>query len=322
MGKGSFGKVIVVRKKTSRRVYAMKVLNKANIAKRKQVAHTNTERRVMEYTSHPFVVGLHYAFQTRDKLYFVLDYCAGGELFYHLGRAGRFPEAWSRVWAAELVLALEHLHSVGVVFRDLKPENVLFDAQGHVKLADFGLSKEGVSKSSEGARSFCGTPEYLAPEILDRKGHGTAVDWWNLGMVTYEMLTGLPPWYTKNRRKLFERIRHAPLAFPDHVGPEARALLRGLLRRDPPVERSTNAPENIACTHRCMSHTAISYGTGSLTVAQVCAPPYGYRFVAGSSGSAAARAARPRSRRTRSSRPSTGARCCGARSAPGSSPSR
>ena len=127
------------------------------------------------------------------------------------------------------------------MFRDLKPENILFDGEGHVKVADFGLSKEGVTESTDGAHSFCGTPEYLAPEILDRKGHGTAVDYWNLGMVTYEMLTGLPPWYTKNRQKLFDRLRNAPLQFPSHVSSDARSLLRGLLCRDP--SRRLNAAQ-------------------------------------------------------------------------------
>ena len=175
---------------------------------------------------------LHFAFQSKEKLYFVLDY-QGGELFFHLGKHGRFSERWAKLWAAEIILALEHLHCRGVVYRDLKPENILFDSEGHIKLADFGLSKEGVNDSTEGAHSFCGTPEYLAPEVLNRKGHGTAVDFWSLGMVLYEMLTGLPPWYTKNRRKLFDRLRNAPLRFPPHVSVEARSVLRGLLCREP-----------------------------------------------------------------------------------------
>jgi hypothetical protein len=239
VGKGSFGKVLLVRKRAAPfpgnalGLYAMKILSKPNIIRRKQVEHTLTERRVLGYTKHPFVVGLHWAFQTKDKLYFVLDYCAGGELFFHLGRLGRFRESMACFYAAQLVLALGHLHRHGIVYRDLKPENVLLDADGHVRLADFGLSKEGVTGSTEGAKSFCGTPEYLAPEILDRKGHGTAVDWWSLGMLIYEMITGLPPFYTRDRKKLYERLRSAPLEFPQYVGGEARSLLRGLLVRDP-----------------------------------------------------------------------------------------
>lgn len=151
----------------------------------------------------------------------------------HLGKAGRFKESVARFFCAELVLALGHLHRRKVVYRDLKPENILLDAEGHLKLADFGLSKEGIQSAAEGTKSFCGTPEYLAPEILDRRGHGTAVDWWSLGMLLYEMLTGLPPWYTRDRKKLYSRLRSAPLEFPPYVSSCARDILSGLLTRDP-----------------------------------------------------------------------------------------
>lgn len=233
IGKGSFGKVTLVRKKTNSKIFAMKILSKAHLLKRKQVEHTKTERRVLSVVSHPFIVGLHYAFQTTSKLYFVLDYCPGGELFFHLSRKGRFDEAMARFYTAELVVALEHLHSLGVVYRDLKPENILLDEMGHIKLADFGLAKDAVTESDSGANSLCGTPEYLAPEVLARKGHGTAVDWWGLGMVLYEMLTGLPPWYTRNRQELFARIREAPLEIPDYLSAEAASLISLLLHREP-----------------------------------------------------------------------------------------
>jgi serum/glucocorticoid-regulated kinase 3 len=130
-------------------------------------------------------------------------------------------------------LALDAMHVHGVVYRDLKPENILLDGYGHIKLADFGLAKEGIVNAAEGAHSLCGTPEYLSPEVLDRQGHGTAVDWWNLGMVLYEMLTGLPPWYTTDREKLFERLRGAPLKFPFYVGRPAASLIQALLNRNP-----------------------------------------------------------------------------------------
>jgi serine/threonine protein kinase len=197
------------------------------------VEHTKTERRVLGNINHPFIVKLHYAFQTHNKLYFVLDYAAGGELFFHLSRMKKFPEHMTRFYAAEIALALDALHANGVVYRDLKPENILIDAEGHIKLADFGLAKEGVMEAAEGAHSLCGTPEYLSPEVLDRQGHGTAVDWWNLGMVTFEMLTGLPPWYTTDRQKLFDRIRHAPLKFPYYVSRAAASFISGLLNRNP-----------------------------------------------------------------------------------------
>mmetsp|Transcript_19058 Transcript_19058/g.31201 ORF Transcript_19058/g.31201 Transcript_19058/m.31201 type:complete len:603 (-) Transcript_19058:1290-3098(-) len=233
IGKGSFGKVVVVRRRQSKKLYAMKILKKSNLRKRKQVEHTKTERRVMEHTNHPFIVDLYYAFQTKSRLFLVLDYVPGGELFFHLGRFKEFPEAWARIWTGEIVLALEHLHSLNIVFRDLKPENILFDSDGHVKLIDFGLSKDGIEDTAGGTNSFCGTPEYLAPEILNRHGHGKAVDFWNLGMVLYEMLTGLPPWYSRNKRKLFERLRHAPLTFPNFVSISAQSVIRGFLTRNP-----------------------------------------------------------------------------------------
>lgn len=233
IGRGSFGKVVLVLHKETKHLFAMKILSKDNIVKRKQVEHTRTERRVLGCTRHPFIVGLHYAFQTTQRLYFVLDYCPGGELFYHLSRMKKLPEHMACFYAAEITLALEHLHGRGVVYRDLKPENILLTIDGHIKLADFGLAKEGIRDGVNGTNSLCGTPEYLPPEILDRLGHGTAVDWWNLGMVLYEMLTGLPPWYTNDRKKLFERLRSARLHFPPYVSRRAEALIRQLLNRNP-----------------------------------------------------------------------------------------
>lgn len=233
IGKGSFGKVFLVREIKTNEMFALKVLKKDNIIKRNQVEHTRTERNVLGYVNHPFIVGLSMAFQSKNKLYFVLDYCAGGELFFHLGKLGKFPEPRACFYAAEITLAIEYVHNLDVIYRDLKPENVLLDAKGHVRLTDFGLSKEGISDSSSGANSFCGTPEYLAPEILNRQGHGRAVDWWSLGALLYEMLTGLPPFYCRDREKLFEKIRRGELYYPRHLSPRAQGLLRGLLTRDP-----------------------------------------------------------------------------------------
>jgi len=233
IGKGSFGKVLLVRKKNTSQLFAVKILSKPIIVKKQQIEHTRTERRVLASISHPFVVCLHYAFQTKDKLYFVLDYCPGGDLFFHLSRCGCFPEAMVKFYAAEIVLALIHLHEQGIVYRDLKPENIMLDVDGHVKLADFGLAKEGITSELHGTYTMCGTPEYLPPEILNRSGHGTAVDWWNLGMVVYEMLTGRPPWYTQDRQELFNRLREAELEFPDGLSAEAMDLIQGLLTRDP-----------------------------------------------------------------------------------------
>lgn len=243
IGKGSFGKVFLVRENKTGEMFALKVLRKDNIIKRNQVEHTKTERSVLGYVKHPFVVALNMAFQSKDKLYFVLDYCAGGELFFHLGKLGKFQESRARFYAAEIVLAISYVHSLDIIYRDLKPENVLLDARGHVRLTDFGLSKEGISNSSSGANSFCGTPEYLAPEILNRQGHGRAVDWWSLGALLYEMLTGLPPFYCQDREKLFEKIRKSDLHYPASLSRPAKSLLRGLLTRDP-TQRLGSGPRD------------------------------------------------------------------------------
>ena len=176
---------------------------------------------------------LHYAFQTGDKLHFVLDYASGGELFFHLQKHGRFPPKLALFYTAELTLAFGELHSRAVVFRDLKPENVLIGGDGHLLLADFGLSKGGVPEPERGTKSFCGTPEYLAPEVLARQGHGFAVDWWGLGALLYEMLTGLPPWYSRDRQQMFASIRNDPLVIPNYVAPEIQRLIVGLLDKDP-----------------------------------------------------------------------------------------
>mmetsp|Transcript_6799 Transcript_6799/g.11955 ORF Transcript_6799/g.11955 Transcript_6799/m.11955 type:complete len:346 (+) Transcript_6799:63-1100(+) len=244
IGKGSYGKVMLVRHgaEDSGQIYAMKMLRKENVIKRNQVEHTKTERNVLEAVSHPFIVQLHYAFQTPKKLYFVLEYCPGGELFFHLSRAGRFSEGRTRFYSSEILLAIQYLHILNVIYRDLKPENILLDADGHVKLTDFGLSKEGIQDNFS-AKSMCGTPEYLAPEILAKVGHGKAVDWYSLGALMYEMLTGLPPFYTRDREKLFERIRRGELSYPQYVTRESKSLLQALLQSDP-AQRLGGGPDD------------------------------------------------------------------------------
>jgi len=230
IGKGSFGKVMQVKKKDDNKIYAMKVLRKEAIIARKQVAHTRAEKSILQKIQHPFIVRLHYAFQTKDKLYMILDYINGGELFFHLKKEGRFPEIRVKFYAAEIVCAMAHLHSLQVVYRDLKPENILIDMEGHICITDFGLSKE--IKPEEGTHTFCGTPEYLAPEVLKGQGHGTAVDWWSLGTLIYEMLTGLPPFYSQNINIMYQKILNGELRFPSYVSPDAQSLLEGLLTRD------------------------------------------------------------------------------------------
>jgi serine/threonine protein kinase len=231
IGKGSFGKVMQVRKKDDGKIYAMKVLRKDTIIARKQVTHTKSEKNILMKIQHPFIVNLNYAFQTKDKLYMILDYINGGELFFHLKKEGRFAEARVKLYAAEIAAALDHLHNLDIVYRDLKPENILLDSEGHICITDFGLSKQ--IEKSEGTTTFCGTPEYLAPEVLKGQGHGTAVDWWSLGTLLFEMLTGLPPFYAQNVNVMYTKILSGELRFPSYISDNAKSLLEGLLTRDP-----------------------------------------------------------------------------------------
>lgn len=233
IGKGSFGKVLLAKHKETSKVYAIKVLSKKAIKQRNEVKHIMAERNVLlKNIQHPFLVGLHYSFQTPEKLYFVLDYVNGGELFFHLQREKRFPEVRARFYAAEIVSAIEYLHKLDIVYRDLKPENILLDSKGHVILTDFGLCKEGIQPGGT-TSTFCGTPEYLAPEVLRKQQYGRPVDWWCLGAVLYEMLVGLPPFYSRDCNEMYNRILHDKLRFPPHVSDTARSLISGLLERDP-----------------------------------------------------------------------------------------
>ncbi|KAF0687562.1 Aste57867_20681 [Aphanomyces stellatus] len=233
LGKGAFGKVMLVRRKTSGEIYAMKVLKKEHVVAKSQVEHTRTERKLLQAIDHPFIVRLRYAFQNAGSLYLVMDYYAGGTLFQVLRQQRRFKEHQARLYGAQLVLAFTHLHSCDIVFRDLKLENILMDDDGFVALADFGLSKEHVKMDND-AVTFCGTPEYLAPELLRRKPYGKAVDWWSFGIVMFEMLSGTTPFYNTNRQKNFYNILHEPLDLSSkHFSDDAKSLLRGLLTRKP-----------------------------------------------------------------------------------------
>ncbi|XP_010883042.2 serine/threonine-protein kinase Sgk2b [Esox lucius] len=232
IGKGSFGKVLLARHRKSGGFYAVKVLQKDVIMRRKEQRTVMIERNVLlKGLQHPFLVGLHFSFQTLHRLYFVLDYINGGELFFHLQKEGAFPESRAKFYTAEMASALGYLHSLNIVYRDLKPENILLDGEGHVVLTDFGLCKEGVSVS-ETMQTFCGTPVYLAPEVLLGHAYSRVVDWWGLGTVLYEMLYGLPPFYSRSKAKTFEKILHAPLQLRSTVSQASQSLLRGLLERD------------------------------------------------------------------------------------------
>ncbi|GBG33972.1 Protein kinase, putative [Hondaea fermentalgiana] len=245
VGRGSFGKVMMVRKKgdtDKNRVFAMKVLRKEAIIKRNQVEHTKAEREILEEIKHPFLMGLHFAFQTESKLYLVMDYLTGGELFFHLKNERRFRESRARFYTAEIALGLGHLHSKNIIYRDLKPENILLDSEGHIKLTDFGLSKRYTEGTQ--AQTFCGTPEYLAPEVITGVGHGKEVDWWSLGILLFEMLVGLPPFYSENVSLMYNLIQVGDLRIPSFVSRPAAHLISGLLQRDP-ADRLGAGPEDV-----------------------------------------------------------------------------
>ncbi|KAA8583603.1 hypothetical protein FQN60_014811, partial [Etheostoma spectabile] len=330
LGKGTFGKVILVREKASGKYYAMKILKKEVIIAKDEVAHTLTESRVLKNTRHPFLTSLKYSFQTKDRLCFVMEYVNGGELFFHLSRERVFSEERTRFYGAEIVSALDYLHSAKIVYRDLKLENLMLDKDGHIKITDFGLCKEGITDAAT-MKTFCGTPEYLAPEkvrakarqmaadgrgwrkvlgknleiyttaaathpparsarppascwvfgllqpqavcarpvpsspvqaakapapqaasnchmaapvgtrtgqdllshVLEDNDYGRAVDWWGLGVVTYEMMCGRLPFYNQDHEKLFELILMEDIKFPRTLSSDAKSLLSGLLIKDP-----------------------------------------------------------------------------------------
>lgn len=232
IGQGSFGKVYMVRYHTDGRIYAMKVLKKGQIKLRNEAKHVMAERNVLLVNvNHPFLVSLHYSFQTMDKLYFVLDFLNGGELFFHLQRERSFPEPRARFYASEIASALGYLHQKSIIYRDLKPENLLLDKFGHVVLTDFGLCKEGI-RAKDTTTTFCGTPEYLAPEVILKKPYDATVDWWCLGSVLYEMLFGLPPFYSRNQKEMYERILNQPLSVPNLASNQARDILTGMLKKN------------------------------------------------------------------------------------------
>uniref|UniRef100_A0A674EL63 Ribosomal protein S6 kinase n=1 Tax=Salmo trutta TaxID=8032 RepID=A0A674EL63_SALTR len=242
LGTGAYGKVFLVRKVSGHnagQLYAMKVLKKATIIQKAKTAeHTRTERQVLEHIRQsPFLVTLHYAFQTDTKLHLILDYVNGGELFTHLVQRVRFKEQEVALYSGEIVLALEHLHQLGIVYRDLKLENILMDSSGHIVLTDFGLSKE--FDELERAYSVCGTIEYMAPEIAEggEAGHDMAVDWWSLGVLMYELMTGGSPFTVdgdeNSHTDIAKRISKKDPPFPKDMGPLAKDLIQGLLIKDP-----------------------------------------------------------------------------------------
>lgn len=245
LGKGAFGTVILVKQHATGRLYAQKQLKKASLTIHKRlVEQTKTERAILESVNrHPFIVNLYYAFQDHEKLYLILEYAQGGELFNHLAMERMFSEEAAAFYMAQMVLALSHLHgNLGVVYRDLKPENCLLDAEGHLLLTDFGLSKVAIE---EECNSFLGTIEYMAPEVISGSNYSFAVDWWSLGALGYDLMTGSPPFPGNNHKKIQEKIVKQKLTLPYFLSPDAKDLLTRLLRKEPHKRLGSNMPKDL-----------------------------------------------------------------------------
>ncbi|CAF3911039.1 unnamed protein product [Rotaria sordida] len=233
LGKGGYGKVFQVRKlfgSHQGEIFAMKVLKKATIVRNaKDTAHTKAERNILECVKCPFIVDLMYAFQTGGKLYLILEYLSGGELFMQLEREGIFSDDMACFYLSEILLGIEHLHKEGIIYRGEEFLNI-YIYKCHVKLTDFGLCKESIYHGGQ-TNTFCGTIEYMAPEILTRSGHGKAVDWWSFGALMYDMLTGAPPFTADDRRQTMDKIIKGKLVLPAYLSIDGRELIRNLLRR-------------------------------------------------------------------------------------------
>ncbi|KAK6958261.1 hypothetical protein Daesc_001058 [Daldinia eschscholtzii] len=247
LGKGTYGTVLLVKQRSTGRLYAQKQFKKASvIVHKKLIEQTKTERQILESVNrHPFVVKLFYAFQDQERLYLILEYGQGGELFTHLNTEKMFPEPVAAFYMAEMVLALSHLHdTLGVVYRDLKPENCLLDAQGHLLLTDFGLSKVAVDED-DSCKSILGTVEYMAPEIVLGQKYGKAVDWWSFGALGYDLMTGNPPFRGGNHAKIQNNIVKQKLVLPYFLSPDAKDLLTRFLKKDPAKRLGSNMPKDL-----------------------------------------------------------------------------
>ncbi|CAJ2512946.1 Uu.00g010650.m01.CDS01 [Anthostomella pinea] len=247
LGKGTYGTVLLVKQRTTGRLYAQKQFKKASVVVHKKlVEQTKTERQILESVNrHPFVVKLFYAFQDHEKLYLILEYGQGGELFTHLSTEKMFPETTAAFYMGEMILALYHLHqTLGVVYRDLKPENCLLDAQGHLLLTDFGLSKVAVDDDMS-CKSILGTVEYMAPEVVLGQRYGKAVDWWSLGAMGYDLMTGHPPFRGGNNAKIQHNIVKQKLAMPYFLSLDAKDLLARLLKKDPTKRLGFHMPKDL-----------------------------------------------------------------------------
>ena len=232
LGKGSFGEVLLVRLKANNKFYAMKILTKKQVKLRHQETHTKAERDLMVRINCPFIVNIKFAFQDNIKLYIITEFMQGGEMFFHLHKEKRFSNEKTRFYIIEIILAIEFLHKNKMLYRDLKPENIMVDSNGHIKLTDFGLSKM-VKKQKDKAFTICGTPQYLAPEILSDDGYDYSVDWWSLGCVMYEMLVGKAPFRIPKGSYLTAELYKKKITIPEFVTDEAKDLISSLLVPNP-----------------------------------------------------------------------------------------
>ncbi|XP_058118649.1 cAMP-dependent protein kinase catalytic subunit PRKX [Anopheles ziemanni] len=228
IGTGTFGRVCLCRDKITNKYWAMKILAMADVIRLKQIEHVKNEKNILKEIDHPFIVNMRWNSKDDCCLYMLFEFVSGGELFSYLRNAGRFDSATANFYACEIVLALEYLHSLSIVYRDLKPENLLLDRDGHLKITDFGFAK----KLKDRTWTLCGTPEYLAPEIIQSKGHNKAVDWWALGVLIYEMVVGYPPFYDDNPFGIYEKILSGKIEWSRHVDPIAKDLVKKLLVLD------------------------------------------------------------------------------------------
>ncbi|OMJ76529.1 hypothetical protein SteCoe_24106 [Stentor coeruleus] len=227
IGTGTFSRVALIhlKKDKTRQLYALKMINKEILFKLKQVEHSKHERNVLRILDSPFIIKLYSSFQDNSCLYLVLEYVSGGELFSRLRLWHHFPNDAALFYSAQILLAIEHIHRQGYMYRDLKPENILIDYQGNVKIADFGFCKNAQQKSF----TVCGTPEYLAPEIIKSEGHGKAVDWWAFGILVYEMLVGYPPFYDHNPYKIYKKVVQCEYSIPEGLSLQAADMISRLL---------------------------------------------------------------------------------------------
>lgn len=241
LGKGTFGKVMLAKQKITGDVFAIKILKKSMVLEKDELAHTLTENAVLAKCQHPFLTELRYSFQTPDLLCFVMEYVNGGEIFFHLSNDKRFSEDRTRFYIGEISLAIKYLHTAGIIYRDLKLENLMLDRHGHIKITDFGLCKEQMNHG-DSTTTFCGTPEYLAPEVIEDSDYGRAVDWWGVGVVMYEMISGMLPFRSRDHEELFGLILTKAVKVPAFFSAEAKDCVLRLLNKKP-SERLGGGPE-------------------------------------------------------------------------------